>query len=94
MKRKKMKLLTKEQQESNENIKIWIVVRRKYEIKYVKAQKYSKLRDHCYYTGECRSARHSTCNLEYSIPKKVPIAFHNGSNDDYHFIITELDRRS
>ena len=85
-----MKLLTKEQQESYENTKIW----RKYEIKYVKAQKYCKLRDHCYYTGECRSARHSTFNLEYSIPKKVSIAFHNGSSDDYHFIITELGRRS
>ena len=60
----------------------------------MKAQKYCKLRDHCYYTGECRSARHSTFNLEYSIPKKVSIAFHNGSSDDYHFIITELGRRS
>ena len=32
----------------------------------------------------------SICNLKFSVPKKVPIAFHNGSNYDYHFIIKEL----
>ena len=30
------------------------------------------------------------CNLKYSVLKKIPIAFHNGSNYDYHFIIKEL----
>ena len=33
---------------------------------------------------------HSICNLKYSVPKKIPIVFHNGSNYDYHFIIKEL----
>ena len=28
--------------------------------------------------------------LKYSGPKKIHIAFHNGSNYDYHFIIKEL----
>ena len=28
--------------------------------------------------------------LKYSILKKSPIVFHNGSNYDYHFIIKEL----
>ena len=32
---------------------------------------------------------HSICNLKYSIPKKISIVFHNGSNSDYHFIIKE-----
>ena len=27
------------------------------------------------------------CNLNNSVPKKVPIDFHNGSNYDYYFII-------
>ena len=31
-----------------------------------------------------------TCNLKYVIPKDIPIAFHSGSNYDYHFIIVEL----
>ena len=28
--------------------------------------------------------------LKYSVPKNIPIAFHNGSNYDYHFIIKAL----
>ena len=28
--------------------------------------------------------------MKYSVPKKIPIAFHNESNYDYHFIIKEL----
>ena len=35
---------------------------------------------------------HSIYNLEYSVPKNVPVAFHNGSNYDYHFIIKELEK--
>ena len=33
---------------------------------------------------------HSIHNLKYSAPKKISIAFHNGSNYDYHFIIKEF----
>ena len=33
---------------------------------------------------------HNTCNLEYSVPKNIPIVFYNESNYDYHFIIKEL----
>ena len=32
----------------------------------------------------------SICNLKYSVPKIIPIASDNGSNNDYHFIIKEL----
>ena len=52
--------------------------------------KVRKVRDHCHYAGEYRGAPHSICNLEYRVPKKIPMAFHNGSNYDYHFIIKEL----
>ena len=41
-------------------------------------------------TEEYRGAALSLCNLQYSLPKKIPIVFHNGSNYDYHFIIKEL----
>ena len=37
-----------------------------------------------HFTGEYRGAAHSKSNLKYSIPKKIPIAFHNGSNYDCH----------
>ena len=85
-----MKLLTKEQQESYENAKICYICKEKFENKYLKDKKYRKVRDHCHYTGEYRGAAHSICNLKYSVPKKIPIVFHNGSNYDYHFIIKEL----
>ena len=56
----------------------------------MKGKKCCEFRDHCHYTGEYRGVAHGICNLEYCVPKKVPIAFHNGSNYDYHFIIKEL----
>ena len=33
---------------------------------------------------------HSICNLKYSVSKKNPIIFPNGSNYDYHFIMKDL----
>ena len=53
-------------------------------------EKYHKVRDNSHHTGKYRGATHSMCDLKYSVPKKIPIAFHNGSNYDYHFIIKEL----
>ena len=49
-----------------------------------------KAEDHCHCTGEYRSTANSVCNLKYSVPKKIPIVFHNGSNYDYNFIIKVL----
>ena len=57
---------------------------------YVEDKKYRKVRDHCHYIVEYKGVVHSICNLKYSVPKKIPIAFHNGSNYGYHFIIIEL----
>ena len=51
----------------------------------MKDKKYCKVRDHCHYTGEYRGTAHSICNLKYSEPENIPIAFHNESNCDYHF---------
>ena len=28
--------------------------------------------------------------MRYKVPKEIPVAFHNGSTYDYHFIINEL----
>ena len=49
-----------------------------------------KVRDHCHYTGKYRGAAHNICNLRYTVPKEIPIVFHNGSTYDYHFIIKAL----
>ena len=85
-KKKNMKLLTKEQQGSYENLKICHICKEK--IKNDK--KFHKVRGYCHYTEEYRGAAHSIYNLKYSVPKKISIAFHNRSNNDYHFIIKEL----
>ena len=63
---------------------------KKFENRYLKDQKYRKVRDHCHYTGKYRGSAHSMCNLKYSVPKIISIVFHNKSNYDYHFIIKEL----
>ena len=84
-----MKLLTKGKQESYENAKICYISKEKFENKYLKDQKYCKVRDTCHYTGKYRGAAHSICK-QCSVPKKNPIVFRNGSNYDYHFIIKEL----
>ena len=42
--------------------------------------------------GKYRGAAHSNCNLNYKIPKEIPVVFHNGSTYDYHFIIKQLAR--
>ena len=85
-KKKKMKLLTKEQQESNKNAKLCYHCIEKIKHKHVKDKKHCKVRNHCHYTWECKGDEHSICNLKYSLPGKIPIGFHNESNYDYHFV--------
>ena len=85
-----MKLLTKDQQKSYENVKVCYSCKEKIENEYLKDKKHRKVRDHCHYTGEYRGAAHSICNLKYSVPKRIPIIFHDGCNYDYDFIIKEL----
>ena len=73
--------MTNEQKEqkSYENTKFCYVCKEKFVVKYASDKKYGKNRSHCYYTGEYRGAVHNICNLKYSVPKSIPIVFHNGS---------------
>ena len=48
-----------------------------------------EVKDHCHYTGKVRGAVHSKCNLNYKVPKDIPIIIHNASYDT-HFIINQL----
>ena len=56
----------------------------------MEGKKCCKVRNLCPYTGEYRGAAHSICSLKFSVPKIIPIVFHNRSNYDYHFIIKDL----
>ena len=58
--------------------------------KFAKDEKYHQVRDHCHYTSEYTGTANNIRNLKYSIPKKVSVVFHNGSNCDCHFIIKKL----
>ena len=51
-KKLKIVLLTKEQQESYENVKICYICNYKFGNIYLNDKKYCKVRDHCHYTGE------------------------------------------
>ena len=46
--------------------------------------------DHDHYPGKYRGTTHSICNLRYQTPKDIPVVIHNGSNCDFHLLITEL----
>ena len=48
-----------------------------------------KVKDHCHYTGKFRRAAHSKCNLNYKVPKEIPVITHNATYDT-HFIINQL----
>ena len=53
-------------------------------------KKHHKIKDHCHYVGKYRGPADNICNLRYRIPTEIPIVFHNGSTNYYHFIIKEL----
>ena len=85
-----MQLLTKEQQESYENVKIVYICKEKFKKEYVKDKKYCKVRGHCHYPGGYRGPADRIYNSKDSVPKKIPMSLHNGSSHDYHSIIKEL----
>ena len=73
--------------------KVYYICKENFENKCLEDKEYRKIRDHCRYRREYRGAPHSICNLKYSLSKKIPVVFHNGSNYDYHFIIKEITKR-
>ena len=66
-KKKKMKLLTKEQQESYEDAKVRYICKENFGNKYLKDEKHCKVRDHCHYTAKYGGAAHSICILKDSV---------------------------
>ena len=48
-----------------------------------------KVKDHCHYTGKFRAAAHIKCNLNYKVPKDIPIIIDNASYGT-HFLINQL----
>ena len=61
-------------------------------VKFVKAKSDDKtiLRDHCHLTGKFRGAAQKRCNLEYKVPKLIPVIFHNSEGYGAHLFIKNL----
>ena len=59
--------------------------------KLFRDKNYWEVRDHCRYTGRYWVAAHSICDLKFHMHNQIPVVFHNGSNHDYHFIITSAN---
>ena len=70
--------------------KFVIFVMKNLKINIKEKETHRNVRGHCHHTGEYKGAANIMCNLKYRVPKKIPLAFHNGSNYDYNFIIKEL----
>ncbi|XP_060527092.1 uncharacterized protein LOC132702478 isoform X2 [Cylas formicarius] len=45
-----------------------------------------KVRDHCHMTGEFRGAAHFTCNLNFKVPRHIPVFFHHLGFDSHLFV--------
>ena len=92
-KKKKMKLLTKEQKESYEYPKMCYICKEKFENECLEDKRCYKVRNHCYDAGEYRGAAHSIYNFKYSVPEKIPTTFKNRSNCNHHFYNKKASRR-
>ena len=82
--KKEMISLADEENESHENWKFCYACKKRF------TNDNKKVRDHCHFTGKYRGDAHNKCNINYKISKNIPVAFHNGSTYDYHFISKEL----
>ena len=85
--KKKIIPLTAEEKINNNDQEVCYICEKEFDA--INKKNY-KVRDHCHYTGKYRGAADNICNLRYKVPKEIPVVFHNGSTNDYHFIMKEL----
>ena len=73
--------------------KICYICKKKLKANMLKVNTYRKVKDHCHYTGEYRGAAQTICNLNCSVPKEIPVVFHNESNHEFCFMINDLTEK-
>ena len=77
--KKKMLPLTKEELKSHQDAKVCYICGKRFLNNFVN-KNYWKVRDHYHFTGKCRGAAHSMCNLRFNMPNGIPLVFYNTSN--------------
>ena len=65
------------------------VVGKNFRHRYTNDKNYKRVKNRCYHIAKNRSVAHGMCDLKCSIPKQIPVVFHDVSNYDYHIIIKE-----
>ena len=87
--KKEMIPLTKEENKSDKEQETWHICEEKFCVDKddENCTNRTKVKDHCHYTGKFRGAAHSKCNLNYKVPKDIPIIIYNAGYDT-HFIIS------
>ena len=89
-KKKKIKSLTSEKQESCEKTKSFYICGEMLKYKCANDKKCCKVRFHCHHKWKFRGAAYSIYYLKYSILWDISVVFYNWSNYDYHLFIKEL----
>ena len=89
--KKEMIPLTKKEKKFHEKHKACHICKEKFCVdkddeSYINRKKF---KDHCCYTRKFRGATRSKYNLNYKVPKDIPIIIHNASYDT-NFIINQL----
>ena len=49
-----------------------------------------KVKDHCHITGKFIGVAHNKCNINYELPKYIPVIFHNLKGYDAHIILNAV----
>ena len=86
----KIILLLNDQKESYEKTKTSYIFKKSSNISILMMKIIKKVNSHCHYTGKYKDIAHFICNIRYSVPNEIHVAFHNGFNFDYHFIIKKI----
>ena len=86
MKQKPMDPLTEQEIIAHSNARTCFICQKSFD----DDEKNIKVRFH--YTGKYRGVPHRVCNLQYKVPKNIPVVFHNGSNYDFHIVIKQIPK--
>ena len=88
--KKKLSPLTEKEIKSHPGSTVYYICRKKFAQKLAKDKNHQKVRDHCHFTGKCKGAGHSICNVRFNVPNEIHVHFHYRSHNDYHFIMKQV----